>query len=84
MKTSSAATLIRKMEPAGVMMEGLPFKEAVAMLQRPYIVISERQHAKVAKIAQAAKCDVFSVDDLRFTFGTADGGYALMPLIPGY
>lgn len=58
------------------------FKKAVAMLFRPYIPVSREQHDEIERIAGAANTDFFRINggDQLYTFGTADCGFALMPV----
>ncbi|HBP6378452.1 hypothetical protein ACM8BJ_23995 [Pseudomonas aeruginosa] len=79
---SSASHMIKKLQPAGNLLQGLSFKEAVAMLVRPYTVITETQYQRVKAMAERSNCDAFRVgsDGPLVTFGEADDGYALMPI----
>lgn len=55
------------------------FHDQVRELKRPYIAISEAEH----QILQDGPAEFYQLPDGRVaTFGTADGGYALMPLSP--
>ena len=56
------------------------FKQAVAMLKRPYIAITTEQYTQIAELASNADTDVVLYHGRQMTFGEADGGYALMPL----
>jgi hypothetical protein len=56
------------------------FCEAVATLTRPYIAISKEVYEKVFNEGS----DYFKYKEKVVTFGTADGGYALMPLQSKY
>lgn len=57
------------------------FAAAVALLVRPYIPISEAQYEEIAAKASADDTDILVFNGLQMTFGAADGGFALMPLI---
>lgn len=58
------------------------FFSAVQSVRRPYTVISEAEYALVVAMAREKDTDVLLLDGLtQVTFGTADSGYALMPLI---
>ena len=61
--------------------ESLPldFKQAVRMLKRPYIGISE-DTAMLIEQAIQGHGDIFIVDGRKMTYGNADGGWALMPI----
>ena len=52
------------------------FKEAVEILQRPYYMISENDN----NVLLSNDFDFFFFTDKIVTFGSADGGFALMPL----
>lgn len=80
--TTTATQAIKRLQPAGTLLAGLPFKAAVALLERPYIPMSAAQHERVRAMAEKAGCDTFRIgaDGPRVTFGEADGGYALMPI----
>lgn len=54
------------------------FQEAVGMLVRPYMAITREQYHAI--LMQLASSDVVEFDGIQMTFGSADGGYALMPL----
>lgn len=54
------------------------FKAAVSMLKRPYIPITAEALRAVEQVS--GDSDVVLFDGKAMTFGTADGGYALMPL----
>lgn len=58
------------------------FKAAVGLLFRPYIPVSREQHDEIAQITGAANTDFLRINggDQLYTFGTADCGYALMPV----
>lgn len=56
------------------------FKAAVAMLMRPYHVISKYEYEQVCDLAEDANTDILLLKGTQVTFGHADGGYALMPL----
>lgn len=57
------------------------FDSAVRLLERPYFRISEEQQLAIA--AKAAGNDVLLFRGRPVTWGTADGGFALMPLSSG-
>ena len=63
--------------------EGISLQEGVAMLSRPYRPISEDQWEVLFDMATRTNCDVLSNKNgtKLFTFGNADGGYALMPIV---
>ena len=52
------------------------FHESVRMLTRPYIPISESMYNKIYAVGN----DFFQYGEQIVTFGTADRGFALMPL----
>lgn len=54
------------------------FKQAVAMLKRPYYRLDEAAYQAVCAIA--GDSDVVLLDGRQMTFGDADGCKALMPL----
>lgn len=56
------------------------FKERVALLQRPYTAISEQQFHKLRALARRKNTDIVIFEGRQATFGTADGGFAIMPL----
>lgn len=56
------------------------FDTEVRKLQRPYIVIQQDDYEKILSL----QWDYFKYKDKVVTFGTADGGYALMPLQEKY
>lgn len=56
------------------------FDVEVRKLQRPYIVIQQDDYEKILSL----QWDYFKYKDKVVTFGTADGGYALMPLQEEY
>lgn len=56
------------------------FKKAVAMLKRPYQVITKQEYDAIVNLAVEAKTDIVLHNGQQKTFGEADGGYALMPL----
>lgn len=53
------------------------FYDAVRMIQRPYIPISKELFDQLIN----GNSDYYKFEDTVFTFGTADQGYALMPLM---
>lgn len=55
------------------------FKDAVSMLSRPYIPISEAQ-SKAIDEKTKGHGDIFLYKGKRMTWGQADGGYAMMPI----
>lgn len=57
------------------------FKAAVAMLKRPYHVLSKHEYEEVVGLAEEANTDILEFEGEQVTFGHEDGGYALMPLI---
>ena len=63
---------------------GLPdcFDQAVALLMRPYHLLTEQQAAAVRKMAIENNCDILedSRTGQQYTWGTADGSIQLMPL----
>ena len=59
------------------------FKKAVAMLTRPYIPITEEYYNHLLAQLDREKCNCFIMENGHIvTVGTADGGYAIMPLRP--
>jgi hypothetical protein len=54
------------------------FRQAVAMLKRPYYRLDEAAYQAVTAIA--GDSDIVLLDGKQMTFGDADGGKALMPL----
>lgn len=77
---------LKSLRIAGRMLRPLPglktpdsFQEGVRQLVRPYIPITEQDYKKLL----AMPCDYYRLkDDRVVTFGSADGGFALMPLHP--
>lgn len=61
------------------------YKKAVAMVFRPYIPVNKVQHDEIERITGAANTDFFRINggDQLYTFGTADCGFALMPVREG-
>jgi hypothetical protein len=55
------------------------FKDAVAMLKRPYTPVSEKVYKAILKKVEGVG-DVVIFKNKRMTFGAVDCGYALMPL----
>jgi hypothetical protein len=55
------------------------FRDAVRMLTRPYIPISEIQARRLDVLTKNCG-DIFIYKGKRMTWGQADGGWALMPL----
>lgn len=55
------------------------FKDAVSMLKRPYIPISEAQSNELNEKTKGHG-DIFLYQGKRMTWGEADGGYAMMPI----
>ena len=61
------------------------FCVAVRLLRRPYIPISEAQYNNLYAAAGQHHTDVVRLTDGRqATFGNADQGWALMPLVPNW
>lgn len=56
------------------------FNDAVRMLKRPYIPINEKQ-LKAIETQTNGRGDIFIYRGQRMTWGDADGGYAMMPLL---
>lgn len=56
------------------------FKDSVAMLQRPYVVISEKLYLALMEVLNQHKTDFLVYKGKVGTIGNADGGYAFMPL----
>ncbi len=54
------------------------FKQAVAMLKRPYYRLNEPAYQAVTAVA--GDSDIVLLDGRQMTFGDADGGKALKPL----
>jgi len=67
----------KKLTPINEILDGtLP--EIVARLKRPYITITKKQF----DFLMLENADIYiDAKGQRFTFGTADSGYALMPII---
>ena len=58
------------------------FSKAVDMLKRPYIVITEDEYTSLIELtSKDVLTDFVMYDGIKCTFGNADNGYALMPLI---
>lgn len=55
------------------------FTAAVNMLTRPYIPITKEQYDQIVAMT---KSDFVLCSGIFCTFGTADGGFALMPIAP--
>lgn len=56
-----------------------PFQDVVRRLRRPYYLLSDKDYEAVKMLS--GDSDVLLLDShSQVTFGTADGGYALMPL----
>ncbi len=55
------------------------FFDKVKMLQRPYLMISETEFNEVCALTNGHG-DILKFDHVKMTFGTPDGGFALMPL----
>lgn len=60
------------------------FKCAVDMLKRPYVQITEKRYNKIMNELKEANSDFFLYRNKVCTIGTADGGYAIMPLKDAY
>ena len=56
------------------------FREAVDLLTRPYILITEDEYNGIYKITSRPATDIVMLRGEMYTFGGADCGYALMPL----
>lgn len=58
------------------------FKKALSRVFRPYIPITREQHDEIESITGAEGTDFLRINggDQLYTFGTADCGYALMPV----
>jgi hypothetical protein len=56
------------------------FRDAIRLVTRPYIPISEKQ-VKVIESKTKDRGDIILYRGKRMTWGNADGGFALMPLI---
>lgn len=56
------------------------FRNAVRMLQRPYIPITASQ-SKEIEAKTKGRGDIFIYRGKKMTWGNADGAYALMPLV---
>ena len=60
------------------------FKKAVAMLMRPYLPITEEFYNYLMEQLGREQCDFFILENGHIvTIGTANSGYAIMPLLPG-
>lgn len=54
------------------------FQQIVSRLKRPYITIAKKQF----DLLMSASADIYiDAQGQKFTFGTADNGYALMPIL---
>lgn len=60
------------------------FAKAVAMVKRPYIKIPEKVYQAIWALTSDPETDVVWYGRRLYTFGNADGGYALMPLQDKY
>lgn len=79
----SDASIVRIEDLEPIPNKHLPkdFKDAVHLLIRPYIKISEAQYQQVMEMTEDPLTDIVRLKDGRqATFGEADGGFALMPL----
>ena len=56
------------------------FRDAIRLVTRPYIPISEKQ-VKEIESKTKNRGDIILYRGKRMTWGNADGGFALMPLI---
>jgi len=58
------------------------FSRAVNMLMRPYISITKDEYNSLIDLtSKGTPTDFVMYDGIKCTFGNADNGYALMPLI---
>jgi hypothetical protein len=60
------------------------YAAAIGMVIRPYIPISGEDYDQIIVLAKKADTDFVLCNGIFCTFGTADGGYALMPIAPKY
>lgn len=57
------------------------FNKAVSWLTRPYIPLTQKEYDYLMKKTQESNSDfVKDKDEVIYTFGNADGGFALMPI----
>lgn len=56
------------------------FKDAVGLLQRPYVVISEKLYCQLLEVLKQNNTDFLIYRGKVGTIGNADSGYAFMPL----
>lgn len=77
----SVSQLMKLLKPvSGFALPG-NFSEAQRLLCRPVIQISEEQYRALYARGCSEKCDVYEFRGGWVTYGSADGGYALWPLI---
>ena len=59
------------------------FNTAVSQLRRPYIPISEEDYDRITRELIKKPSTDYLVDSngVKYTFGGADGGFALMPVV---
>ncbi len=55
------------------------FSDIVKHLVRPYIPISKNEYDEIVEKAELLNSDFVEMNGKIYTFGNADGGYALMP-----
>ena len=56
------------------------FQDAVKLLRRPYIAISQAEYERLLDESKKFNTDVFLMNGREVTFGNADQGLAIMPL----
>lgn len=78
---TSVAGLLRTMEPVSGFVLPPDFSDAMRLLSRPVVPITKMQYDAVLERGQREKCDVYSFRGGWVTYGTADGNYALWPLV---
>ncbi len=57
------------------------FSDSVKLLKRPYISLSIRQFQRIQADTHKAHSEIVIYQGKQYTFGNADDGFALMPLI---
>lgn len=59
------------------------FRDAVRLLRRPYLPISVKEYEILLECARQVGSDIFVWENEKYTFGEADNGFYIMPLISG-
>lgn len=77
----TVAGLLRAMQPVDGMALPCDFAQAMRMVCRPVVPITRAQYDAVLARGKREQCDVYAFKGGWVTYGTADGGYALWPLL---